>query len=151
MPMERPSPGYGWRECWIPLLARAAFAPLLLTYAALKIRVLAGGVTADLLQHFTLTQLIVYLTVLVELGGGTLLLLGLCTRITAGVLVAFFSALTLLMIPYAISGAEGAASYFDQMLKNLAIVGGLLLVALHGAGTFSVDRWREIRAAQASR
>ena len=56
------------RDRWIPLLARTAFAPLLLTYAALKIRTLSGSVTADMLQNFTLTQFVVYLTVAIELS-----------------------------------------------------------------------------------
>jgi len=146
MSLEPPTPQRGWRACWVPLIARMACAPLLLTYAALKIRVLAGGVTADLLQQFTFTQLVVYVTVLVELAGGLLLVLGLYTRVAAGVLTGFFLMLTLLMLPYALTGGEGAASYLDQMLKNVAIAGGLLLVALHGAGTLSLDHWRAARA-----
>ena len=135
------------RERWIPLLARTAFAPLLLTYAALKIRTLSGSVTADMLQNFTLTQFIVYLTVAIELVGGLLLVLGLYTRVTAGVLAGFFLTLTVLMIPYAWSVSSGAGAYLDQMLKNVAMAGGLLLVARHGAGTLSLDHWRARRAA----
>jgi len=73
-------------------------------------------------------------TILLEVLGGLAILIGFQTRITALALAGF----TLL----------AAALYHfvpaDQMqmtmfLKNLAITGGLLLLAQHGAGKLSVD------------
>jgi putative oxidoreductase len=75
--------------------------------------------------------------VIVEAGGGLLLLLGFQTRIAALALAVF-----------SIAAAFGFHHDFadqNQMihfLKNLAIAGGLLQVAAFGAGAFSLDAYR---------
>jgi putative oxidoreductase len=77
------------------------------------------------------------LAVLVEVGGGVLLLVGYQTRIVAAVL-ALFSLVTALIFH---------SNFEDQnmmihFLKNVAMAGGLLQVVAFGAGAFSVDSWR---------
>ncbi|OAH44689.1 LysR family transcriptional regulator [Sphingobium yanoikuyae] len=78
---------------------------------------------------------------LVELGGGILLLLGFRARATAAVLAAF-----------TVVAALGFHNNFadpNQMihfLKNIAIAGGLLQVVAFGAGAFSLDGRREAQA-----
>ena len=58
------------------LIGRLLFAPLLLGYAALKVRALMGSVQADALQSFPVAQVALYLTILVEFAGGMMLVLG---------------------------------------------------------------------------
>jgi putative oxidoreductase len=84
----------------------------------------SGGVPGALLP----------LVILVELGGGILLLLGFKARWVAGALAAF----TLL------AAVLFHRNFADQMqminfMKNLAMAGGLLLVVVHGAGAPSID------------
>ena len=72
--------------------------------------------------------------VAVELGGGTLFLLGVQTRVIAAVLAVFTVATALL----------AHADMHDMMqrtqfLKNLAIAGGFLAFTVAGAGAYSVD------------
>jgi putative oxidoreductase len=77
------------------------------------------------------------IAVIVEAGGGLLLLLGFQTRIAALALAVF-----------SIAAAFGFHHDFadqNQMvhfLKNLAIAGGLLQVVAFGAGAFSLDAYR---------
>jgi putative oxidoreductase len=125
-----------------PLLARVLFAPLLLGYAILKVRALMGSVQADALQGFPLTQLVLYLTIAIEFVGGVLILIGFKARVAAAVLAVFFLGVTSLMVP--MLGAPGGmgAAYFDQILKNLAFIAGLVLLAVHGAGPVSIDHRR---------
>ena len=81
------------------------------------------------------------LAVVVELGGGLLLVAGYQTRIVALALAAF-----------TIVAAVAFHSHFaDQnqlihFLKNIAIVGGLLQVVAFGAGRLSVDARRAVAA-----
>lgn len=80
-------------------------------------------------------------TIAFEIGAGVLLLIGLGTRIVA-VLLAGFSLMT---------AAIFHSDFSDQIqtimfLKNLAMTGGFLAIAAHGAAGLSLDRliaaWR---------
>lgn len=72
--------------------------------------------------------------------GGLSVALGLWTRIGAALLILFLIPVTLMMHKYwAI--ADPAAAQLQQIMfmKNLAILGGALLLAHHGGGPVSVD------------
>jgi len=71
------------------------------------------------------------LTILVELGGGIALLLGFQARLAA-LALAVFSLMTALLF-------HGGAEDSINLMKNMAMTGGLLFLMLHGAGKFSVD------------
>lgn len=79
-------------------------------------------------------QLAYIIAVACELGGGILFLLGVQTRVIAGVLAAFTVATALL-----------AHTDFSQLaqqinfMKNLAIAGGFLAFVVLGGGEYSVD------------
>lgn len=73
----------------------------------------------------------------VELIGGGMLLLGVCTRYVALVL-AVFSIVTGAIF----HGAIGDQNQLIHLLKNLAMAGGLLQVAAFGAGASSFDARR---------
>lgn len=84
-----------------------------------------------------LPQLGYAVALVVEIGGGLLMLVGFQTRIAAWVLAAF----TL------VAAVTFHHDFADQnqmihFLKNLAITGGFLQVAAFGAGRFSVDARR---------
>lgn len=72
--------------------------------------------------------------VIVELGGGLLLLAGYQTRIVATVL-ALFALVTAVIFHHAL----GDQNQMIHFMKNLAMAGGLLQVATFGAGAFSLD------------
>ncbi|AMO93118.1 doxX-like family protein [Collimonas fungivorans] len=72
--------------------------------------------------------------VIVELGGGLLLLAGYQTRLVAAVL-AVFAVVTALIFHHAL----GDQNQMIHFMKNLAMAGGLLQVAAFGAGAFSLD------------
>jgi putative oxidoreductase len=131
--------GTGYWQRYGPMWARVCFSPLLIGYAVYKIRALMGSEQADVLQNFPVTQAMVYLTVAIELLGGIAVLLGFKTRIAASILVVFFLGVTALMVPQLSAPGGIGAVYLDQMFKNLAFIGGLLLLAIHGPGPISID------------
>jgi len=75
-----------------------------------------------------------FVAIVIEIGGGILLILGYRSRIVASV-----------MAVYTVAAALGFHRDFaDQnamahFLKNLSITGGLLQIVALGAGTFSID------------
>lgn len=77
------------------------------------------------------------LVIALEVGGGLAVLSGTFTRWAAAGLAVFSVA----------SGVLFHADLADQnqfihLSKNIAIAGGFLMLAAHGAGAFSVDGWR---------
>lgn len=71
------------------------------------------------------------LTILLELGGGLAILFGFQTRIIA-LAMAGFSIVTALLFH---GGVEDAINF----MKNFAMAGGFIALALVGAGRFSID------------
>lgn len=72
--------------------------------------------------------------IVIEVGGGILLIVGYQSRIVASVMAAFTVAAAL--------GFHSGFADQNQMahfLKNISITGGLLQVVALGAGTFSID------------
>ena len=76
-----------------------------------------------------------------EIIGGAMLLAGWKTRITSWTLIGYVAFLTLL-VHYDLANEAHRA----QALSNIAFIGGLLMLAGHGAGKASVDRFVARRA-----
>jgi putative oxidoreductase len=74
---------------------------------------------------------------LVEFFGGLAILVGFQTRIAAAIVALFTIGATLVAH---MNFAEGMNALMAQ--KNLAIAGGLILLALQGAGSISIDAKR---------
>lgn len=85
------------------------------------------------------------LVILLELGGGVLLLVGFQARLVALLLGGFtlISGVLFHLLPS--FGMEGLAAQNETIhfLKNLAIAGGLGFVFAFGAGSLSVDERRQ--------
>jgi putative oxidoreductase len=92
------------------------------------------GLPAPLLGYF--------LAIVVELGGGTLLLLGFQTRIV-GLVMAIFTVATAVFFHRNFADQDQMIHF----LKNTAMTGGLLQVVAFGAGSFSLDGWLSARVA----
>ncbi len=120
---------------WADLLARVLLAHMFIISGWHKI----GGFTDA--QAYIASQgvwpWLLPLVILVELGGGVLLVAGYRTRIMA-FLLGGFTALAALLF-HSDFGAPGQAISF---MKNFAIAGGMLVVVLNGPGRFSFDRLR---------
>jgi putative oxidoreductase len=78
------------------------------------------------------------LTILVEFGGGILVILGLLTRPVAVVWFLFLIPVTLMfhMHPDAMHDAQ---AQMVNLLKNLSIMGATLYLFANGPGRFSID------------
>jgi putative oxidoreductase len=79
-------------------------------------------------------QPLLYLSAIIEIAGGLTLLIGFRARWAALILFLWLIPVTLMM--HAIPGGQMNQV---EMMKNLAIMGGLLIVAAQGAGAYSVS------------
>ncbi len=119
---------------YLPLLGRALIgAPFILSGLG---KLAAYTATVGFIGSVGLPvpQLGWLIAVVVELGGGTLLLLGYRARVVASVLGAFAVATAIFF----------HRNFADQnqminFLKNVMILGGLLQIVYFGAGPLSVD------------
>ncbi|WP_375402752.1 DoxX family protein [uncultured Sphingomonas sp.] len=121
-------------ERYMPAVGRALMAVLFLMSGIGKIA--APGPTLGYIVAMGLPapQVALGVAILIEIGGGLLLLLGYRTRIVS-ILLALFTLVT---------AAIFHSDFADQnqmihFLKNVAIAGGLLNIAAFGAGAFSLD------------
>lgn len=91
----------------------------------------AYSATVGYMESMGVPGVMLPLTILVELGGGLALLFGFQARFAAFGL-AVFSIITALIF-------HGGAEDSINLMKNLAMSGGLLFLMLHGAGRISLD------------
>ena len=79
------------------------------------------------------------IAIAVELGLGLLLLVGWQTRWAALGIAVFTAVITFIFHNYWAAPAEQMMQQQQAFFKNIAVVGGLLLVAAFGAGAWSFD------------
>ncbi|ANY86503.1 MULTISPECIES: DoxX family protein [Pseudomonas] len=80
------------------------------------------------------------IAVIMEFAVGTLLILGFYTRPLAFLFALFVLGTALIGHPFWNMVDPERSANMTQFLKNMSIVGGLLLLAVSGAGRFSLDR-----------
>jgi putative oxidoreductase len=85
-------------------------------------------------------QFLAYLIAAIELICGLMVLIGLKARWGALVLIVFTAATIILVHHFWDMSGEAFNSNLIEALKNLSIMGGLLLVVAVGAGPSSMDR-----------
>ena len=92
--------------------------------------------TRDLIhqKNLPLAGILVIFSVAIELLGGLLLVIGFLTRPVSLIMAAYLIPTTLIFYPI-----WQDVNHMEDLLKNLAIIGGLLTLAYHGAGPKSID------------
>ena len=89
-----------------------------------------------------LPEILLIPTILIELGGGLLLVLGYQTRWAALALFLFLIPVTLLFHDFWAAAPDQVRNQMIHFEKNLAIMGGMLYVVFMGAGCYSLDAYR---------
>ena len=84
-------------------------------------------------------QLLAIGAIIVELGGGILLIVGWKARWAAAALLVFTGLAALLFHNYWAVPPEQAQNQMIHFMKNVSIMGGMLYVAVYGAGPVSLE------------
>jgi putative oxidoreductase len=102
------------------------------------------GATRDVLvtHGVPLAPLLLFVSILIEVGAGIAVLLGLQARASAALLILYLIPVTLTFHNFwAYQGAEHQMQLVN-FLKNISIMGGLAQVVAMGAGPISIDQSR---------
>jgi putative oxidoreductase len=123
----------------LSLVARLLFVALFLPAGLSKLTGFEGITGYIASVGLPMPQVGAALAIVVEIAGSVALIVGFQTRIVAAVLALFTLVAT--MIFHAFWGAAPEQAYVQQLMffKNIAVVGGLLLLVANGAGAFSLD------------
>jgi putative oxidoreductase len=116
------------------LVARLFFASLFVTYGYFKITAFAGTTGYMAKQGLPMPAVFAVIAVIIELGGGLLILFGYHTRCVA--LICAIYVLIAALIAHR-NFADG--NQMSHFFKNMAIVGGFLALMVSGAGRYSLD------------
>jgi len=122
---------------WTELIGRILLAQLFLMAGIHKITAYTG--TQGYMEAMGVPGMLLPLVILLEVGGGLMLVLGWKARWAAAAMGVFSLA----------SAAIFHHNMADQMqmimfMKNLSIAGGMFVLAVHGAGVLSLDERNRI-------
>ena len=121
-------------------LGRIFLALLFVVSGIGKITGYAGTAAVMASKGLPVVDILLPLTIAVELGGGLLLALGWKARWAGAALFLFLIPTTLIFHKFWGIDPKLVQMQKIHFLKNVAIMGGMLLVLAIGAGAWSVDR-----------
>ncbi len=121
-----------------PLVARILLAQVFIISGFGKWKAFAA--TAAFMGNLGLpaSQSLLVLTIALELGGGILLVLGWQARALALAFFVFTLLAAVVVHPFWNVPAPGLGGQLNNFMKNLAIMGGMLYVVIHGPGPLSL-------------
>lgn len=130
-------------EHYGPVVARVLLAQVFIVSGVGKLKAFAA--TAALMGNLGIPapQLMLVLTIALELGGGVALILGWQARWLALAFFGFTFMTALIVHPFWAVEPASMGGQLNNFMKNLAIMGGMLYVAIHGPGPLSLgkDDW----------
>jgi putative oxidoreductase len=132
---------------FVLLVARILLCAIFLVSGAFKFADIPGTAGYIATTGLPMQDVLAWLGAIFEVGGGLAILVGFQTRLVAYAMALFCVALAFLFHanPIAIDGFPDAANAMLTMdnqimfLKNMAIAGGFLALAVAGAGAWSID------------
>lgn len=124
-------------------IGRVMMSIMFITAGWSKISGYAG--TSGYMEAMGVPSALLPLVILLELGGGIMLLAGFHTRLVAFLLGGFtlIAAILFHYIPAQGMDPEAAGVQMLMFMKNLTIAGGFGVLVSHGGGRYSIDAMRQ--------
>lgn len=125
-------------EHYGPLAARVLLAQVFIVSGFGKLKAFAA--TAAFMGNLGIpaAQMVLVLTIALELGGGVLLVLGWQARCLAIAFFIFTFMTAVIVHPFWSAEAPSVGGQLNNFMKNLSIMGGMLYVVIHGPGPLSL-------------
>jgi len=124
------------------LIGRILLAAIFLVAGSRKLMAVAASAGYLAKLGFPAPEIMVWVSIVVEIGGALLLILGWHARRAAWLLALFTLIATFAAHRFWEVDAAQYANQMNHFLKNLAIIGGMLIIAAVGPGGVSLDARR---------
>jgi putative oxidoreductase len=125
-----------------PLIGRILIAFIFIFAGYGKITGFEGTVGYIASKSLPLPQLAAIGAIIVELGGGLMLVAGWKARWAAAAMAVFTLLAALIFHNFWAAPADQVQNQMIHFMKNISMLGGLLYVIVHGSGPLSVDKER---------
>jgi putative oxidoreductase len=122
-----------------PLSGRILIALIFVFSGIEKITNFAGTAGYIASKGLPIPQLAVVGAIVVELGGGTMLILGWKARWAAAAMFLFTAIAAIIFHNFWAATGDEAQNLMFHFMKNISMMGGLLYVVVHGSGPLSID------------
>jgi len=122
------------------LLARVFIAALFLVAGTRKLLTYAATVGYMAKLGFPVPEAAAAISIVIEIGASLMLLTGWRTRWAAWILVVFVVVATAMAHRFWQFEPAQFANQLNHFLKNIAIIGGLIFVAIFGPGRMALDK-----------
>jgi len=120
------------------LIGRILLAAVFLVAGARKLMGVAASAGYLAKLGFPAPEIMVWVAIVIEIGGAVLLITGWNARRAAWLLILFVAIATAMAHRFWEFDAAQYNNQLNHFLKNAAIIGGLLYVAMLGAGALSL-------------
>jgi putative oxidoreductase len=124
----------------LALAGRVLLGLLFVTSGWGKLTAFAGTAEFIASKGLPMPELLAAVTVAIELGGGLALFAGFKARWAALVIAVFTVIITPIFHNFWDAPAAQAMNQEINFMKNVSIVGGMLMIMAFGPGKFSIDR-----------
>jgi putative oxidoreductase len=124
----------------VPLLGRLMMMYIFATSGIAKVFGWSGNVDYMSTRHLPMLPVLLAVATVIELAGSVCLVTGYQARVAAFVMFLYTTAVTVLFHNYWAASAGMAGMQETHFRKNLAIMGGLLMLAYCGPGKWALGR-----------
>lgn len=124
----------------IPLLGRLLMVYIFATSGIAKVFSWQGNIQYMSTRHLPMIPVLLAIATIIELGGSICLITGYQARAAAFVMFLYTIVLTVIFHNYWGAAGMSAAIQETHFRKNVAIAGGLLMLAYAGPGSWSLSR-----------
>ena len=128
-----------------PLVGRILIALIFVVSGFGKISGFEGTVGYIASKGLPLPEFAAMAAVVIELGGGLMVMFGWKARWAAAAMFVFTAVAALIFHNFWAVPAAQSQNQMIHFMKNVSMLGGLLYVIMYGSGPFSVDSTRDRR------
>lgn len=124
------------------LIGRICFSTIFIVAGYHKLAAYSATVAVMTSKGIPMAEWLIVGAIILELGGGILVLLGYKARLGALMLLLFIIPVSYYFHSFWGYGPEEMVNQMHHFMKNLAMMGGALYIMAFGPGVFSLDKMK---------